>query len=90
MRQVPLLFPFALALSGHFALPLLFPSLRFLAFAPFLVVFFMRKPLITSLWMAALAGLIVDLTSTTFRLGVFSLAYALTALFCHRKNQLFF
>jgi rod shape-determining protein MreD len=90
MRQVPLLFSFALA--GFFALfgTALFPHLKLLAFSPFLALLYNRLSFQNSLWIASLCGLVIDLLSSEFRLGVHALNYCTTTLFLYKQKRHFF
>ncbi len=90
MRQVPLLFPFAL--SCFFALfgTALFPQAKLIAFSPFLALVFNRSSFKASLWIASLCGLIVDLLSSEFHLGIHALNYCLTALILFHQKKHFF
>ncbi len=90
MRKISIAIPFFLALFAHLYGSIFFPSLRLLAFAPFLAIVFQRFLLLRSLWIAALVGLIADFTSFASRLGFFSLIYTLVAWIAHRQRSLFF
>lgn len=79
MKQLPLFFALILSLSSHFALPHLFPSIRFLVMAPFLCLVASRKSLLTALWASALCGLFVDLLSDG-PFGQLPLCYSLAML----------
>lgn len=90
MSAVPLLVP--CALCAFFALfgSAWFPSLRLCAFSPFFAVLYHRKPLHISLWIATLAGLLMDLGSADTRLGSYALIYSVTTLILQNKRHLFF
>ena len=66
----------------------LFPSIKVLPFAPFLVLLLRRTPLLSLLWWAIAAGFITDLFSTQYRLGLSSFCYlaACIILFRFRKH----
>lgn len=70
MKRPPLFFFFLLALLALVFGAKLFPPIRLLSFAPFFSILFMRKSFLTSLWIAALCGLLSDLFSIELRLGV--------------------
>lgn len=90
MQQVPLLFPFSIA--AFFALfgTALFPQVKFLAFSPFLALLYNRTHFHTALWIASLCGLMVDLLSSEFRLGIHALTYCLATFFLYRQKRHFF
>jgi rod shape-determining protein MreD len=90
MRQIPLLFPFALA--SFFALfgTAFLPHVKILAFAPFLALLYNKRTFQSSLWLASLCGLAVDLLSSEFRLGLYALNYCLATLLLYRQKRHFF
>lgn len=90
MRSRPLVFPFCLSFFALLFAPLFFPTIRLVAFAPFLVFVFLRRPFFPSLWIATFCGLLVDLCNTDTRFGLFSLTYLVTASICYRINAYFF
>ncbi len=90
MRQIPLLFPFSLACFFAIFGTALIPEIRLLAFSPFLALLYNRLNFQRSLWMASLCGLIVDLFSSEFRLGVHALNYCLTTFFLYKQKRHFF
>lgn len=90
MRQVPLYFPFSLALFFALFGTALLPAIRLLAFIPFLALLYNRRGFIASLWIASLCGLIVDLLSSEFRLGIHALSYCLTTLLLYQQKRHFF
>ena len=67
----------------------LFPTIRILAFAPFLAIAYGRLQLTASLWAAALSGLMIDLLSSSLPFGIHSLNYALVTLLLHRYRHYF-
>ena len=73
MRQVPLYFPFSLALFFALFGTVFLPHVRLLAFSPFLAPLYNRSSFTASLWIASLCGLAVDLLSSEFRLGIYAL-----------------
>jgi rod shape-determining protein MreD len=90
MRQVPLLFPFALALLFTLAGTALLPHVKLFAFAPFLALLYNRCSFQSSLWLASLCGLVIDLSSSEFRLGVHALQFCLTTLLLYQQKRHFF
>ena len=84
------LFPFFL-ISLFFTLlaTSLFPYVKWLSFAPFLVITYSSRPLIPSLWIAAFSGLIMDILSQDNPFGLHCLNYVLTTLLIHRYRHYF-
>ena len=82
--------PFILALSVALLGTVFFPSVRLIAFAPFLALLFMRADFLSALWIAALAGLFIDLFTSQMRFGSYSFCYCLTALFTYHQRRHFF
>jgi len=90
MRNIPLLFPFALALLWSCLGGALIPWLHLLPFAPFLVFAYMRCSFPVSLWWALLSGLIIDLMSSQMHFGLHALNYCLTTLAIYTQRKHFF
>lgn len=85
-----MLIPFCLALFSALFGTLLLPSLRLIAFAPFLSLAYMRTSLLASLWLSFLSGLIIDLLSAELRFGTYALNYSLTTLILYNQKRHFF
>jgi len=85
-----LFFPFLYALFSLIFGPVLFPSLRLLFFAPYLIIVFYRRSRLVSLWHALAAGLIVDAFSSHAFFGITSLNYCLVAFFLYGQTRNFF
>lgn len=90
MRQVPLWFPFSLACFFALFGTALFPQAKLLAFSPFLALVFNHSSFQASLWIATLCGLIVDLFSSEFHLGIHALNYCFTTLVLFHQKKHFF
>jgi len=90
MRQVSLLYSFALAISAALFGTVFFPNLRLMAFAPFLAIAYNRLSLTSALWISTLCGLALDLFSSQMHFGFFSLSYALTTLLIYQQKRHFF
>lgn len=71
-------------------LPPLFPHLKLMFFAPFLIFVFYHQCQISALWLALAAGLIIDLLSANTRLGFYALTYCLTTWILYKQKQHFF
>jgi rod shape-determining protein MreD len=71
-------------------LPVLFPHLALLYFAPFLILSFYSKNKLTALWLALICGLIIDLFSTHARLGLNALNYCIVTWFLYPQKYHFF
>jgi len=85
---VAIVVPFIISFICWLSFPVLFPSLRPLFFAPFLVWVAYRKPLLSTLWYAFSCGLLIDLLS--FCLGITSLVYCLTMALLYGQTKNFF
>lgn len=90
MKRPPLLFFFLLALIALLLAPNVFPSVRLLTFSPFFALVFLRKNFLTSLWIACLCGLILDLFTVDIRFGVFALCSAATAAVTFKFKSYFY
>jgi hypothetical protein len=90
MKRPPLLFFFLLALIALLLAPNVFPSIRLLTFSPFFALVFLRKNFLTSLWIACLSGLILDLFTVDIRFGVFALCSAATAAVTYKFKSYFY
>jgi rod shape-determining protein MreD len=90
MRQVPLYFPFSLALFFALFGTAFLPHVRLLAFSPFLALLYNRSNFTAALWISSLCGLAVDLLSSEFRLGIYALNYSLTTLLLYKQKRHFF
>ena len=81
---------FLLSLFCALVGPVLLPSMRLLAFAPFLVILYTRLPHIQCLWCAFGCGLLIDLLSSNLQLGAHALNYVLITLILFRIRKFFF
>ena len=70
--------------------PVVLPSMRLLAFAPFLVILYTRLPLNHCLWCAFGCGFLIDLLSSNMQLGAHALNYVLVTLVLFRIRKFFF
>lgn len=90
MKQVPLLFFFALALVFVLFGSILFPLFPLTAFAPFLAIVYYVAPFPKALWISVGCGLIIDFLSSEFHFGISALSYAITsAILFHQKRHFF-
>lgn len=87
-RQLSLLFFVTLSLTLF--MPVLAPGLNLIYFAPFLIVSYYQKKLLTCLWYALGCGLVLDLLSAEVRIGFFALSFCLTTVVLYRQKQYFF
>lgn len=85
-----ILIPFLLSLFAAIFGSVFFPKIHLIAFAPFLAIVFTRKNFVTSLWLACLCGLIIDLLSSQFRFGMHGLNYCLTTILIYHQRKHFF
>ncbi len=70
--------------------PVLFPSLRLIFFAPFLIILYYNKSYTTCLWAALACGLVMDILSSTMRLGLYGIDYCLTTWLLYSQRRHFF
>jgi hypothetical protein len=90
MKKVPSWFPFILALSFALFGTVFFPFFRLWPFSPFLAIIYHRVNFIKALWISLVCGLILDVFSSQFRFGLFSLNTCLTTLFLYSQKRHFF
>ena len=88
MAQKSLFGSFLAALAMTLFFPILLPAWGLAYFAPFLIIVYYQKRLLTCLWASLLCGLILDLLSSKTHLGFHGLAYlaATSILFPRRRN----
>jgi len=79
----------ATALAALF-MPTLLPWCRLTFFAPFLIMVYYEKALASSLWLAFLCGIIVDLQAAHLQLGLVTLSYCLTTWILYARKRFFF
>lgn len=84
------MFFFFASFIATLAAPIFIPSFRLFFFAPCLVLMLYKKELVVYLWMAFLAGLILDLLTAGNRMGILALNYTLTAFFISQFKPYFF
>ncbi len=68
----------------------LLPGWTLTYFAPFLVISYYKKPMITSLWLALICGTLMDLASSTRHLGLHALTYVMTSGLLYGQKKHFF
>jgi rod shape-determining protein MreD len=90
MQQVPLYFPFTLAVFFALFGSVFLPYVHLLVFSPFLGLLYTRCNFVKALWIASLCGFVMDLLSSEFRFGIQALAYALTTLLLYKQKKHFF
>ena len=71
-------------------IPATLPSARLFFLAPFLIIMYYQKPLLTCLWASLLCGLMIDLLSSYERLGICAANYTLTTFILYRFREHFF
>ncbi len=81
---------FLFCLFCFLAIPPLFPSLRLMFFAPFLIIALYQKPLKSCLWLAFWCGFLLDIFSSNGRLGLYALDFCLTVLILYPQRRHFF
>jgi rod shape-determining protein MreD len=90
MKKIPLYFPFLLALFAALFGNVFFPYLHLSFFAPLLALSFYAATLSKSLWISLGCGLILDLISSEFRFGLYSLTFVLATLLLYAQKKHFF
>lgn len=81
-----LLFAFILTATASLLQALFIPNPSLICFAPLLVLLFFYSSFLTSLWVASLAGLFLDLLSST-SFGMNALCYTIAASLCYRQKK---
>lgn len=81
-----------LIISILFALvtPAVFPHVRLLFFAPFLVIFYYQKTYLASLWASFFCGVFIDIFAGDTRIGLHGLEYCFTTFLLYRQRRHFF
>jgi rod shape-determining protein MreD len=90
MRRIPLFVLFFWTLAATVFLTVFFPKVRLHTFLPFLPFLYARCSRPSSLWIASLCGLIVDLLGSEMRFGVHALCSAVTTLCFHHQKKHFY
>jgi len=90
MRQIPLYFSFSLAFVAAVFGNVFFPYLHLSFFAPFLALCYHASTLSKSLWLSLLCGLILDLISSEFKFGLYTLTFVLATLLLYAQKRHFF
>ena len=88
-NNLTLFLAFILSYLGVVLLPALFPFIRLIGFAPFLTLAISQISILPTLWISALAGLIIDLYSPASHIGFFAINYTLTTLLIYRFKKIF-
>ena len=81
---------FGCACFSLLVIPVIFPSVRLLFFAPCLVIFYYQRSLLASLWASLICGFIVDTLSCTPQFGIYALNYCLCTAFLYPQKRNFF
>ncbi len=68
----------------------LFPTVKLSYFAPFLIIVFYQKKLVSSLWYALLCGLIIDILSPQTRFALHALTFCVTSAVIYPQRRHFF
>jgi len=90
VRRIPLFFLFLWALCAALLSSVFIPQVRLHTFLPFLPFLYARCSRLSSLWIASLCGLIVDLLGSELRLGVHALSFAGATLCFHHQKKHFY
>lgn len=78
------------SLSFTLFMPVFFPHLSLLYFAPLLVICFYHYSFETCLWIALWCGLVLDLLSSGSHLGLYALNFILTVALLYAQKRHFF
>jgi rod shape-determining protein MreD len=81
---------FLISFLSLLIIPIYFPSLHLLFFAPTLIISLYRKRLLLTFWHALFCGLICDLFSSSTYFGTTSLGFALIVAILSRFKRYFF
>lgn len=87
-RDLKLLF--ILALFFTLFLPLYFPKIKLLWFAPFLITLYYQKPIAACLWASLGCGLVLDLTTSTDHFGIHAFNYVVVSTLLYSQKRHFF
>jgi rod shape-determining protein MreD len=87
-KRLDLTFVFCLFLT--LAIPSLFSQIRIFFFLPFLIIACYQKNLPSVLWFGFICGLILDLLSSSVRLGIHSLTFCITLMILYPQKRNFF
>jgi rod shape-determining protein MreD len=90
MRKIPLYFSFSLALLAAVFGSVFFPYLHLSFFAPFLALSYHAATLSKSLWLALLCGVILDLISSEFKFGLYTLTFVIATVVLYAQKRHFF
>lgn len=72
------------------SIPTLFPHMRLLFFAPFLIIVYYKKSFLASLWTSLFCGLFLDLLSSHTHLGFHATSYCLSTALLYSQRRNFF
>ncbi|MCP5508098.1 MAG: mreD [Chlamydiales bacterium] len=81
---------FALTLLLTLLTPAMFPTLRLLYFAPFLIVSFYQCPISKCLWYAFFCGICLDLVTSEARFGIYALDFIIVTIILYPQKHHFF
>lgn len=90
LQNRSLMLAFLTTLCFTLFVPTLFPFIRLTFFAPFLIITYYQRNFLSSLWIAVVCGTIMDLISSTPRLGLYALNYTLTTFLIYNQRRHFF
>jgi rod shape-determining protein MreD len=81
---------FLIALASMLTVPIFFPSIHLIYFAPVCILFIYQKPLVISLWGAFLSGTLVDVLSDNNHLGIHAAVYCIATIILYPQRRHFF
>lgn len=85
-----ILLAFLLSTLLLITLPILSPLFRLTFYAPLLIIVYYKKSFISSLWIALICGIIMDLLTTPSAIGTYAFNYCLTTAILYSQKRNFF
>jgi rod shape-determining protein MreD len=89
-KRIPLLFPFFLALAAAAYASVFLSHIHLHTFAPFLALLYSRCSRVSSFWISALCGLLMDLLASEMRFGIYSLSFSIATLLLYHQKKHFY
>lgn len=79
-----------ITLTATLLMPAIAPKVRLMYFAPFLVIAYYQKSLVTSIALSLACGLVLDLLAADVRFGIHAMNYSLTTMLLYGQRKHFF
>lgn len=90
LEQKNLWFLLSVALGATLFFPTLFPNLRLMFFAPFIIVLNYQKSILTCLWSSLFCGLLLDLLSSKTQIGLYAVSFCMASWILYGQRRNFF